>query len=180
MGESVNEDTTEARNVLLGTIKESDLAKTNVWSRKDDVKHEVVSRSVTDWPVNKKDPHFKAQSAGVKRVRSNAITTMELRRRNSDPATKVSGLGDDKGNVETSPNELKPAPGMNLLEWKGNLFILAGHQFRKIARFSKDDVCVCCHEKMDAFVTQVKEVLKGVKRICQVATKQDIETFFAR
>jgi hypothetical protein len=147
MGESVNEATTEARNVLLGTIKESDLVKTNVWPHKDEVKHDS-SRGVADWPVNKKDPHFKPQAAGIKRVRSNAISTMELRRRNSDPATKVSGLSEDKSHTETCPNDLNPA-------WKGNQFSLAGHQFRKIARFSKDDVCVCCNEKMDAFVTQV-------------------------
>ena len=156
MGESVNEATTEARNVLLGTIKESDLVKTsNVWSRKDESKHESVTRTVTDWSHNKKDSHYKPQAVGVKRIRPNAISTLELRRRNSDPATKVSGLSEDKGTSETSPSDLKPAPGMNLLEWKGDVFILAGHHFRKIARFSKDDVCVCCHEKMDAFVTQV-------------------------
>lgn len=155
MGESVNEAATEARNVILGTIKESDLIKTNVWPRKDESKHGTVTRSITEWPVNKKDSYFKPQPTGNLRNRSNVISVQELRRRNSDPATKVSGIVDDKGHSETSPNELKPAPGMNMLEWKGNLFMLAGHQFRKIARFNKDDVCVCCHEKMDAFVTQV-------------------------
>ncbi|KYN03126.1 Myosin-IXa [Cyphomyrmex costatus] len=70
-------------------------------------------------------------------------------------ATKISGLSEDKMGQDTSSNDLKLAPGMNLLEWKGNnLFTLAGHRFRKVARFAKDDVCVCCHEKMDAFVTQ--------------------------
>ncbi|XP_012232804.1 unconventional myosin-IXb-like isoform X2 [Linepithema humile] len=154
MGESGVETNAETRNLLLGTIKESDLNKTtNVWSRKD-YPHETTSRSVTDWPMNKNEATHKGQQAG-KRMRSNAITSLELRRRNSDPATKISGLNEDKIGTDTSPNDLKLAPGMNLLEWKGNnLFTLAGHRFRKVARFAKDDVCVCCHEKMDAFVTQ--------------------------
>jgi hypothetical protein len=154
MGESVSETSPETRNLLLGTIKESDLNKTtNVWSRKD-YPHETSTRSVTDWPINKNETTYKVQQSG-KRMRSNAITTLELRRRNSDPATKISGLSEDKMVSDTSPNDLKLAPGMNLLEWKGNnLFTLAGHRFRKVARFAKDDVCVCCHEKMDAFVTQ--------------------------
>lgn len=155
MGESVNEAATEARNVMLGTIKESDLVNvSNSWSHKEESRHETSSRSITEWSVNKKDTHFK-QPSGIKRNRSSGISSIELRRRNSDPATKISGL-DDKVHLETSPNELKqPTPIKNSLEWKGNLFILSGHQFRKIARFSKEDVCVCCHEKMDAFVTQV-------------------------
>ncbi|KAJ8669058.1 hypothetical protein QAD02_000317 [Eretmocerus hayati] len=163
MGESVNEATTEARNVILSTIKESDLMKGSpgVWSRRDESKHEPATRTLSDWPVNKKEPqqqHYKPQPIDVKRVRSNAFNTIELRRRNSDPATKIcSTLGEHDKNrhVDTSQNDLKATPGKNLLEWKGNsMFILAGHQFRKIARFNKDDVCVCCLEKMDAFVTQ--------------------------
>lgn len=154
MGESVAETNTETQNLFLGTIKESDLNKTsNVWSRKD-YPHETTSRSVTDWPINKNETTYKVQQSHGKRMRSNAITTLELRRRNSDPATKVSGLNEDKMGSDTSPNDLKLAPGANLLEWKGNLFTLAGHRFRKVARFAKDDVCVSCHEKMDAFVTQ--------------------------
>ncbi|XP_014476007.1 PREDICTED: unconventional myosin-IXa-like isoform X2 [Dinoponera quadriceps] len=153
MGESVTEANTETRNLFLGTIKESDLNKTShVWSRKD-YSHEATSRSVTDWPINKNEAAYKGQQPG-KRMRSNAITNLELRRRNSDPATKISGLNEDKIGSDTSPNDMKLAPAMNLLEWKGNLFTLAGHRFRKVARFSKDDVCVCCSEKMDAFVTQ--------------------------
>ncbi|XP_046838439.1 unconventional myosin-IXa-like isoform X4 [Vespa crabro] len=157
MGESASDTSVgETRNLFLGTIKEADMKRMeniNVWTRKDNPS-EVTSRSVTDWPVNKNETVYKGQQPG-KRMRSNAITTSELRRRNSDPATKTSALNDDKSGADTSPNELKLAPGMNLLEWKGNnLFTLAGHRFRKVARFAKDDVCVCCHEKMDAFVTQ--------------------------
>ncbi|XP_076227416.1 unconventional myosin-IXa isoform X2 [Nomia melanderi] len=154
MGESVSDPNSgETKSLFLGTIKESDLNKSaNVWTHKDSPR-ETPSRTVTDWPVNKTESASKTQQPG-KRMRSNAITTLELRRRNSDPATKISGLSEDKAGIDTSPNDLKLAPGMNLLEWKGNLFTLAGHRFRKVGRFAKDDVCVCCHEKMDAFVTQ--------------------------
>ncbi|XP_043511599.1 unconventional myosin-IXAa-like isoform X4 [Frieseomelitta varia] len=154
MGESVSETNSgEAKNLFLGTIKESDLHKSTAIRSRKDSPHDTSSRSVTDWPVNKSEAASKMQQPG-KRMRSNAITTLELRRRNSDPATKISGLSEDKPGTDTSPNDLKLAPEMNLLEWKGNLFTLAGHCFRKVARFAKDDVCVCCHEKMDAFVTQ--------------------------
>ncbi|XP_033226545.1 unconventional myosin-IXb-like isoform X2 [Belonocnema kinseyi] len=148
MGESVTENTNETRNLFLGTIRESDLKTSNVWTKTRT--NESTVRNNTDWPVNK-DVGFKGQQP-VKRVRSNAITSFELRRRNSDPATKVSGLGDDKATTDTSPSEFKHAS--ESIEWKGNYFTLAGHRFRKVARFSKDDVCVCCHAKMDAFVTQ--------------------------
>ncbi|XP_076288851.1 unconventional myosin-IXa isoform X4 [Lasioglossum baleicum] len=154
MGESVSDaNTADAKSLFLGTIKESDLNKSaNVWTRKESPR-ETPSRSVTDWPVNKAESASKTQQTG-KRMRSNAIPTLELKRRNSDPATKISGLSEDKPGIDARGNDLKLAPGMNLLEWKGNLFTLAGHRFRKVERFAKDDVCVCCHEKMDAFVTQ--------------------------
>ncbi|XP_060817512.1 unconventional myosin-IXa-like isoform X2 [Bombus pascuorum] len=154
MGESVSETNSgETKSIFLCTIKESDLHKATTIRPRKDSSHDTPSRSITDWPVNKNEVASKTQQPG-KRMRSNAITTLELRRRNSDPATKISGLSEDKPGTDTSPNDLKLAPGMNLLEWKGNLFTLAGHCFRKVARFAKDDVCVCCHEKMDAFVTQ--------------------------
>ncbi|XP_033204867.2 unconventional myosin-IXb isoform X1 [Bombus vancouverensis nearcticus] len=154
MGESVSETNSgETKSLFLGTIKESDLHKATTIRPRKDSPHDTPSRSITDWPVNKNEAASKTQQPG-KRMRSNAITTLELRRRNSDPATKISGLSEDKPGTDTSPNDLKLAPGMNLLEWKGNLFTLAGHCFRKVTRFAKDDVCVCCHEKMDAFVTQ--------------------------
>ncbi|KYN41236.1 Myosin-IXa [Trachymyrmex septentrionalis] len=70
-------------------------------------------------------------------------------------SSRLSSVSRRTDSSSTGSNDLKLAPGMNLLEWKGNnLFTLAGHRFRKVARFAKDDVCVCCHEKMDAFVTQ--------------------------
>ncbi|XP_046430250.1 unconventional myosin-IXa-like isoform X2 [Neodiprion fabricii] len=155
MGDSVSEsNTNEARNLFLGTIKEGDSNKSsNVWTRKQ-VSNDPATRSVTDWPVNKHEPIYKVQQPG-KRNRANAVPTLELHRRNSDPATKVSGLSVDKSlGADTSPNDLKLPPGLGEMEWKGNQLFLAGHRFRKVARYSKDDVCICCNEKMDAFVTQ--------------------------
>lgn len=89
MGDSASEaNNKESRNIFLGTIKESELNKPIcVWTRQD-VPVETHTRSVTDWVVNKNES--KNQPVG-KRTRSNAITTLELRRRNSDPATNISG-----------------------------------------------------------------------------------------
>ncbi|XP_077275936.1 uncharacterized protein LOC143904847 [Temnothorax americanus] len=99
MGESVVEANTKTQNLLLSTIKESDLNKTtNVWSRKD-YPHETASRSVTNWPMNKNEATYKVQQPG-KRMKSNAITTLKLQRRNSDPATKISGLSEDKTGLQ--------------------------------------------------------------------------------
>lgn len=154
MGESVADtNTNEARNSFLGTIKETNLNKSpNVWSRKHGSNEQTI-RSAADWPSKGLESIHKVQQPGKRRA--NAVPTSELHRRNSDPATKVSGLSVDKSmGTDISPNDLKPPLGSDSLEWKGNLFIEAGHRFRKVARYSKDDVCVCCHDKMDAFVTQ--------------------------
>ncbi|CAB0036224.1 unnamed protein product [Trichogramma brassicae] len=150
MGESVIEVPTEPRNSILNTIKESDLVKdVNVWVQKEE------SPPNSEWS-NKKDSHFKYMPQGTKRVRSGQTPPkMELRRRNSDPTTKTL-LGSQIKSSDSPTNDLKPPHNSTLLEWKGSgtQFSLAGHNFRKIARFSKDDVCVCCNEQMDAFVTQ--------------------------
>ncbi|KAL7305793.1 hypothetical protein TKK_0002041 [Trichogramma kaykai] len=150
MGESVIEVPTEPRNSILNTIKESDLVKdVNVWVQKEE------SPPNSEWS-NKKDSHFKYMPQGTKRIRSGQTPPkMELRRRNSDPTTKTL-LGSQIKSSDSPTNDLKPPHNSTLLEWKGSgtQFSLAGHNFRKIARFSKDDVCVCCNEQMDAFVTQ--------------------------
>jgi hypothetical protein len=86
----------------------------------------------------------------TKRSRSGAITSLELKRRNSDPATKCGTL------IRGQPAGMDtPAKVSDVLEWKGNtMFTIAGHRFRKVARFSKEDKCVSCDKSMDAFVTQ--------------------------
>lgn len=81
------------------------------------------------------------------------MSTLELRRRNSDPATKISEMHEEKSISDISPNDLKPTSGIKMLDEKGHEFSLKNHHFRKVARFSKDDMCLWCHQKMDAFVT---------------------------
>lgn len=75
---------------------------------------------------------------------------LDLRRRNSDPATQLPP-------PPVPPPPLAPvySPTSDLLEWKGtSMFTIAGHKFRKVARFSKEDRCSFCDKTMDAFVTQ--------------------------
>lgn len=71
---------------------------------------------------------------------------MELKRRNSDPATQLSS--NSSLEVQDNPQPLfhqpkppvTPSPSFELLTWKGTtMFTIAGHRFRKISRFSKDD-----------------------------------------
>lgn len=87
-------------------------------------------------------------SVATKRSRSGAITSLELKRRNSDPTTKCGVLIRDHPSGEA-------AKVSDMLEWKGTAtFTIAGHRFRKVARFSKEDRCVSCDKPMDAFVPQ--------------------------
>ncbi|KAH0999523.1 hypothetical protein HUJ04_001394, partial [Dendroctonus ponderosae] len=85
------------------------------------------------------------QSLTPKRQRQN-LTQLDLRRRNSDPATKV--LINDSG------NETSPAIKSNDKWSDFNNLDLAGHSLRKINRVSKDDVCSFCKQKLDMFITQ--------------------------
>lgn len=153
---------TDVRNIssyVLRTINESDnnkIMKNELPSSSSSSSSVISSRTVTDWPMKNECTSYKPQQAS-KRIRSNtSITGLDLRRRNSDPATKISLIDDVKSShndITTTLNDSKLTTGLNL--WKShNTFTLAGHNFRKIARFSKEDVCICCNEKMDAFVTQ--------------------------
>ncbi|CAH1131340.1 unnamed protein product [Ceutorhynchus assimilis] len=86
------------------------------------------------------------QSLTPKRQRQN-LPQLDLRRRNSDPATKV--LINENSGIESSP-AIK-----NNDKWSDyNSLMLAGHSFRKISRLSKDDTCSFCKEKLDMFITQ--------------------------
>ncbi|XP_021933704.1 unconventional myosin-IXa-like isoform X3 [Zootermopsis nevadensis] len=88
-------------------------------------------------------------SVATKRSRSGAITSLELKRRNSDPATKCGLLITGQPSGMDTPTKVS-----DVLEWKGTMFTIAGHRFRKVARFSKEDKCISCDKPMDAFVTQ--------------------------
>lgn len=86
---------------------------------------------------------------------------IDLKRRNSDPATQVIDVRDEETvSTESAPvHQRKPpvthSPSYELLMWKGTtMFTIAGHRFRKINRFSKEDRCTYCSKPMDAVVTQ--------------------------
>lgn len=147
LGDEVTDSVTVDKS-LLGTIDESLVTYTDSSSRqnwqlpKESDTNTKSTHSENDWSTN-----FK-QSLTPKRQRS-TFTTLDLRRRNSDPATKVSLVSEHPSSIETSPQ-----PGIDL-EWqKHGMFSIAGHKFRKINRFNKDDTCTMCNKEMDAFITQ--------------------------
>lgn len=77
---------------------------------------------------------------------------MDLKRRNSDPATQSESSGGMNAKQAIPPQH---SPSADLLEWKGTtMFTIAGHSFRKVGRFTKEDRCFYCSQPMDAFITQ--------------------------
>lgn len=148
LGEEVTDCVSVDKN-LLGTIDESlvvhpeHLGKQHRLSPRDKDSSAKLLSSETDWSSGIK------QSLTPKRQRS-AFGTLDLRRRNSDPATKVSLVSEHPSSIETSPQPL----GLDI-EWqKHGMFSIAGHKFRKINRFTKDDLCTMCDKEMDPFITQ--------------------------
>ena len=112
----------------------------------------LSSSQEAEWsPDIDTSPYIKSgiqiHAVATKRNRSGAITT--LTRRNSDPATKSGCLTSGQPSGGESPVKVS-----DVLEWKGSMFTIAGHRFRKVARFSKEDRCVSCEKSMDPFVTQ--------------------------
>lgn len=84
---------------------------------------------------------------------------LDLKRRNSDPATQINDVNEEMLLKGSATIQRKPpvmhSPSSELLTWKGTtIFTLAGHTFRKVSRFSKEDRCMYCSKPMDAFVTQ--------------------------
>lgn len=117
-----------------------------------ELRHEPHSSESSSWSPDidvYRQAGVPVHGVPTKRNRSGAITTLDLRRRNSDPATKSLNLVMEQPSGDSTPN--KPS---DTLEWKGNLFTIAGHTFRKVTKFSKEDRCVYCSEAVDAIVTQ--------------------------
>ncbi|XP_015832931.2 unconventional myosin-IXa isoform X2 [Tribolium castaneum] len=110
LGEEVTDSGSLDKSAILGTIEETKTL------HKDD----LIKPSLTP-----------------KRQRHNIA--LDLRRRNSDPATKAS--------VSDLPTDD--------FKWQKNSFSIAGHTFRKIHRLQKDDLCAFCGEKVDVFLTHV-------------------------
>ncbi|XP_066140696.1 unconventional myosin-IXb-like isoform X2 [Euwallacea fornicatus] len=131
---SLGEEVTDSGSIdkgVLGTIDEKRL-------------HPIVSRLSGNFIAQEGS---NKQSLTPKRQRQNNLSQLDLRRRNSDPATKV--LINEHPGVETSP----AMKNNEKLSDFNNLF-LAGHSFRKISRISKDDTCTFCKQKLDMFITQ--------------------------
>lgn len=153
MGEEVTDSgLTEAKNAaLLGTIREANIPDAGaspkcVWQ---------LQNSSTQFIQNEADISFEnlKKSPGGKRPRGGIASTLDLRRRNSDPATKIGSIVEQPGGPELSP-QAKLTSGTDNLVWKGSSFTFNGHCFNKVQRFSKDDMCVYCETQVDAFVAQ--------------------------
>ncbi|KAK9879186.1 hypothetical protein WA026_004034 [Henosepilachna vigintioctopunctata] len=85
---------------------------------------------------------------------------LDLRRRNSDPATNLvtepASVSDNTPNTKLDSDDL---------QWrKANVsFTLVGHSFRKIARITKDDLCTSCNGQIDQFITHGYKCMKCKK-----------------
>ncbi|XP_030757921.1 unconventional myosin-IXa-like isoform X2 [Sitophilus oryzae] len=88
------------------------------------------------------------QSLTPKRQRQN-LPQLDLRRRNSDPATKV--LLKDHNSIDASPAVKNSDKWSDL---NTSIFQVAGHSLRKINRLTRDGLCGFCKMKIDLFITQ--------------------------
>ncbi|KAJ8975586.1 hypothetical protein NQ317_000015, partial [Molorchus minor] len=137
LGEEVTDSANIEKNLLLGTIDESKVHPDLNKSQKGMVNAFLQTESES--PLK--------QSLTPKRQRPN-LPSLEIRRRNSDPATKAT-VCEQPGGLDASP-----AIKSNDYKWGDvNTLSLAGHTFRKIPRKTKDDSCTFCKEKLDAFLT---------------------------
>lgn len=138
LGEEVTDGTNIEKSLLLGTIDESKAQPDFNRNQKDNVN--VFLQNEGGSPLMK-------QSLTPKRQRPN-LPSLDLRRRNSDPATKAT-ISEQPGGLDASP-----AMKSNDYKWGDlNAVSMAGHTFRKIPRITKDDSCTFCKEKLDAFLT---------------------------
>lgn len=127
LGEEVTDSGSLDKNVILGTIEE-----TKTLHKEDLLPHDLTKPSLTP-----------------KRQRHNI--SLDLRRRNSDPATKASVVSELPSGV--SPQS--KTQSQDDFKWQKNSFSIAGHVFRKIHRLQKDDLCAFCNGKVDIFLTHV-------------------------
>ncbi|KAF4532935.1 hypothetical protein B566_EDAN015647 [Ephemera danica] len=82
---------------------------------------------------------------------------LDLKRRNSDPAKSMAAAAAAANVTHPHPDPLSTPENPKTcqdIEFKGTMFTIAGHRFRKVSRFSKEDKCVSCSKCMDAFITQ--------------------------
>jgi hypothetical protein len=129
LGEEVTDGGNLDKNAILGTIEE-----TKTLHKEDLLQHDLTKPSLTP-----------------KRQRHNI--GLDLRRRNSDPATKASLVSEHP----TGGSPQSKITSQDDFKWQKNTstFSIAGHVFRKIQRLPKDDLCTFCNEKVDIFLTHV-------------------------
>lgn len=160
---SVGEEVTDSvinpdskNSLLLSTIREANImspenVSKQVWKPRKECENLIATAQLIQ---HESELNYKKipQQHPVKR--GGTLTILDLKRRNSDPATKIPTVVEQPGGPEHSPHA-KLAPGADKLDWISRTsFTYAGHRFNKVSRFSKDDRCVFCNEGMDAFVTQ--------------------------
>ncbi|KAF5301534.1 hypothetical protein FQR65_LT08838 [Abscondita terminalis] len=147
LGEEVTDSSSLDKNFVLRTIDESNPVHSdgaNWVVNKVGESSLKLLQSEAEWgrALNK-------QSLTPKRQRS--FASLDLRRRNSDPATKISLTISHPSNIE----QPKGSPGTEVVEWHNdNSFTIAGHTFSKIKKLIKEDKCSFCNEQMGAFITQ--------------------------
>ncbi|XP_045483027.1 unconventional myosin-IXa-like isoform X2 [Harmonia axyridis] len=136
LGEEVTDSVVAGDKGVLGTIDESNVIHADAGSAKF---KPFMKDCTTSTPKQVLTPKRQRHHIGL-----------DLRRRNSDPATNL---------ITEVPSVIEHTPQTKIdsddLQWrKANVsFTLVGHSFRKIARISKDDLCTSCNEHMDQFIT---------------------------
>ncbi|XP_018320013.1 unconventional myosin-IXa isoform X2 [Agrilus planipennis] len=138
LGEDVSDSSAIERSLMLGTIEETNDIKRQ---RSAEIATKLL-QSENEWCTLSK------QTLTPKRTRS-SFTPLDLKRRNSDPATKVT-LEHHHGDAQQTQSKTN-----NELEWKNdNTFMMAGHCFSKAKKTNKDEVCAFCNEATDLFYMQ--------------------------
>lgn len=152
MGEEMTDSVISPDNktsVLLSTIREAnvlspDSLNKQVWKPRKECDNITSTTQLLQHEAEILNYKKSPQQIPSKRARN--ITTLDLRRRNSDPATKIPTVVEQPSGPEHSP-QTKLAPGADKLDWISRTsFTYAGHRFNKVSRFSKDDRCVYCNE----------------------------------
>lgn len=127
------------KSLVLGTIEEAKTVSEAKYRQKEDtagfLQHEGSLSKPS--PTPKRHRHH---------------VGLDLKRRNSDPATKASLISEHPSGLEASPkinqDDVKYPKDLNTVS-------MAGHLFRKIHRITKDDLCTFCNGKMDTFITHI-------------------------
>lgn len=128
LGEEVTDSVLD--KTLLGTIDESHSDPKQIAAKMDEIINDHLQiPNEADW--NKKTLTPKRQRSGV--------APLDLKRRNSDPATTVPKVGEHT--LERNFYEFQ----------KHGMFSFAGHRFRKIGTVNKGILCKICNHDVDEF-----------------------------